>query len=373
MRLDVQGRTAWLVFALIFALASLLALAAARVLAPNGETEADKIEKIRAARVATAEVALKQQGGSRILLKVDTDALREAVSIGLRDDTRRVLRDKRIPFAGLAARDGGVEVRIPEAKDRERALSELARLSGAPPSSAGSIDVADLGEGLIRLTATESGFADRLHNLRQQSMEVIEERLRNFGVAAAGVQPDGLDRIRILAPGVKDPERLNVIFSKRARLTFRLVDLSMTAAEALQGNPPPAAEVLYELNGKTPYLLLKRVEMEGGDIIDVAPGFDQRTREPIVTFRFNANGARRFGQITQENVGRPFAIVFDNDVLSAPVIREPILGGSGQISGGFTLEQANTIAMLLRSGTLPGRLIVIEQQVVEPEGKAGKE
>ncbi len=354
MILGLRRKTAGLVFAFILALASLLALAAARELTQKGGPQP---EKIRAAQAAGAEVALKRQGGSRILLKLDTDALREG----------------RIPFAGLAARDGSVEVRIREAKDREPALSKFAPLSGATRSGGGSVDVADMGEGLIRLTPTETGFADRLRILREQSVGVIEQRLDSFGVAAPGVQPDGLDRIRILLPGVKDPERLSAIFNKRARITFRLVDQSMTAAEALQGNSPPGSEILYELNSKVPYLLLKQVAMEGGDIIDAAPGFDQRTREPIATFRFNANGTRRFAQLTQENVGRPFAIVLDNDVLSAPILREPILGGSVQISGSFTLEDANAIAMLLRSGTLPGRLIVVEQQVVEPEGKAGKE
>ena len=98
-----------------------------------------------------------------------------------------------------------------------------------------------------------------------------------------------------------------------------------------------------------------------------------RTDEPIVSFRFNSNGARRFAQVTEENVGKPFAIVLDNDVLSAPIIREPILGGSGQISGNFTLEDANAVAVLIRSGTLPGRLTVVEQQVVEPEGNAAQQ
>jgi len=370
MILGLRRKTAGLVFAFILALASLLALAAARELTQKGGPQP---EKIRAAQAASAEAVLKRQGGSRILLKLDTDALREAILIELRDDVRRQLREGRIPFAGLAARDGSVEVRIREAKDREPALSKFAPLSGATRSGGGSVDVADMGEGLIRLTPTETGFADRLRILREQSVGVIEQRLDSFGVAAPGVQPDGLDRIRILLPGVKDPERLSAIFNKRARITFRLVDQSMTAAEALQGNSPPGSEILYELNSKVPYLLLKQVAMEGGDIIDAAPGFDQRTREPIATFRFNANGTRRFAQLTQENVGRPFAIVLDNDVLSAPILREPILGGSVQISGSFTLEDANAIAMLLRSGTLPGRLIVVEQQVVEPEGKAGKE
>jgi preprotein translocase subunit SecD len=307
------------------------------------------------------------------VLKVDTDALREAVLIELRDDVRRQLREGRIPYADLAARDGSVAVRIREPKDWERARSGFASLSVATASGEATVDIVDAGEGSIRLTPTEAGVADRVRRARQQSIEVIERRLDSVGVAARGLQPDGPDGIRVLLPGVKDPERLRPIFDKRARITFRLVDLSMASEEALRGNPPAGSEVVYELNTRLPHLLRKQVLLEGDDIVDAAPGFDQRTNEPIVTFRFNSNGTRRFARITEENIGKPFAIVLDDDVLSAPIIREPILGGSGQISGSFTVEDANAIAVLLRSGTLPGRLTVVAQQVHEPEGSAAKQ
>jgi preprotein translocase subunit SecD len=119
-----------------------------------------------------------------------------------------------------------------------------------------------------------------------------------------------------------------------------------------------------EKEGRPPYLIRKQVVVSGEDLTDAQPGFDQRTSEPIVTFRFNTNGARRFAQVTQENVGRPFAIVLDNEVISAPVIREPILGGSGQISGSFTVEGANNLAILLRAGALPAPLTIIEERTV---------
>jgi preprotein translocase subunit SecD len=371
MIFGMQRRTAAIVGALVLALvvASASLLAVAREFTRDADPQ---IEKTRATRATQAEAALKQQGGSQILLKLDTDALREAIVIGLRDDVRRMLREERVPFSGAAARDGSVEMRVREAKDRERALSKLEPLIGVAQSSRREADVADIGDGVIRLTPTESNFAERLRALRQQSIEVIEQRLANFGFAAAGVRPDGTDRIGIVLPGVRDPERLSTIFAKKAQITFRLVDLSMTEAEALRGTPPAESELVYGLKSRDPYLLQKRLAMDGGEIIDAAPGFDQATHQPIVSFRFSANGARRFAEITRDNIGRPFAIVLDNEVLSAPVIREPILGGSWQISGNFTLDDANTIAMLLRSGTLPGRLIVIEQQFVEPgKGSAG--
>jgi protein-export membrane protein SecD len=120
--------------------------------------------------------------------------------------------------------------------------------------------------------------------------------------------------------------------------------------------------VLYGRGDRQPYMVYKRSVLTGRDLVDAQAAFDGRTSDPVITFRFNAEGARRFAQVTQENVGKPFAIVFDNEVLSAPIIREPILGGSGQISGGFTVQDANDMAILLRAGELPGKLTLIEQR-----------
>jgi len=367
---DFRRNTAALAFALIIGAGALLALAAARGLAPGGEASREKLgaelEKMRAAQVAHAEAALKRQGGSRITLKLDADALREATLIGLRDDARRIMREQRIPLAGLATRDRSVEVRLREANDRERVLNALAPLAA---SASGAVEIAAVDQGLIRLTPTEAGLAGRVRLLRQESIDVIEQRLDSLGVAARGVQPDGPDGIRVVLPGVTDLERVTPMLSKRARVTFRLVDTSMRAEQALQGKPPEGSEVLYGLNDREPYLLLKQVAMDGADVADASPGFDQRTDQPIATFRFNPNGTRRFAQITSENIGRPFAIVLDEDVISVPVIREPILGGSGQISGSFTVKEANRIAMEMRSATLAGRLTVVAQQVVAPEAR----
>jgi preprotein translocase subunit SecD len=269
-------------------------------------------------------------------------------------------------------RDGGIEVRITEPKDRQRVLSKLVPSAEAAPSGEETVAVVDRGDGLTRLTPTDFGFAERLHGLVRQSIDMIEQRLRSADIEQASVQPDGSDRIRVVLPGIRDPERVTAMFAKQARVTFRLVDVSMTATKAMEGSPPEASEVLTDFKTKAPYLLLKETAVEGDDITDAAPGFDPATHQPIASFRFNAHGTRRFAQITQDNVGRPFAVVFNDRVLSAAVIREPIVGGSGVISGNFTLDDANAIAMMLRSGTLPGRLAVVDQQVVEPAGNAGK-
>jgi protein-export membrane protein SecD len=166
---------------------------------------------------------------------------------------------------------------------------------------------------------------------------------------------------------LQDPTRLKELLGKTAKLDFRMVDLTVPADQALQGRVPPDSEVLMSSTSpKTPYVIKKQVLVSGADLTDAQPGFDQRTGEPIVSFRFNTSGSRKFAQATSENVGQPFAIVLDNEVISAPVIREPITAGSGQISGSFTVQAANDLAILLRAGALPAPLTIIEERTVGP-------
>ncbi|MEO6839870.1 MAG: preprotein translocase subunit SecD [Bradyrhizobium sp.] len=332
--------------------------------------DAQKIDKMRAAIAAKAETAIEKQGGSRLLFKVDADALRDVMVTGLRDDLYRIVREGRIPFSGLTIHDGGVDVRIADPKNRQLVVSKLMPSSGSTLPRASTISVADGGDGLMRLTPTDAGFAERLSELVGQSLEMIEQGLRSSHTPA-GLQPDGSDRIRVLLPGVTDPERVAADFSRRAHVAFRMVDVSMSAEEAPKA-PPAGSEVLHDFKTNAPYLLLKEIAIEGDDIVDASPGFLPNGDQPIASFRFNAHGARRFAEITAANIGRAFAVVVDDRVLSVAVIREPILGGSGQISGNFTLEDANIVAMLLRSGTLPGRLSIVDQQVVQPAGTAAK-
>jgi preprotein translocase subunit SecD len=197
------------------------------------------------------------------------------------------------------------------------------------------------------------------------SIKVIERRLKDLGVRFSA-QPRDNDRILLSLPKSADSTRVMEVATRRGRLQFRLIEVSMTPEEAMRGQRPAHAEVLYGFRDQLPYLVYKRAVLTGRDLADAQPAVDQRTREPILSFRFNANGTRRFAQVTQENVGKPFAIVLDDRVLSAPIIREPILGGSGQISGGFTVQDANDMAILLRAGELPGELTVIEYRVTKP-------
>ena len=218
----------------------------------------------------------------------------------------------------------------------------------------------------MRLTVTEPAILERIRQVVDQSVEIIGRRVNAMGLVEPSIQRQGNDRILVQVPGLGNPEELIKVIGTTAKLTFRLVDTSMPVEQALQGRPPPESEIVYgsKAENSQPYLLEKRIIVSGDELTDAQPGFDQRTSEPIVSFKFNTSGARKFAQVTQENVGRPFAIVLDDKVISAPVIREPILGGSGQISGNFTVESANNLAILLRAGALPAKLTVIEQRVV---------
>ncbi|MGZ5829374.1 MAG: protein translocase subunit SecD [Xanthobacteraceae bacterium] len=316
-------------------------------------------------------LGLDLQGGSHILLQVDAADVKRQKYETLRDDVRRVLRDAKVGYTGLAIRGDGVEVRIREDQDFNLALSKLRELSvpvGGLLGATGqrSIDVTDAGNRLIRLVVTDAAMTERIRQVVEQAVPIIEKRINGLGLVEPTIQRQGVDRILVQVPGLSDPQRLLDVIGKTAKLEFRMVDTSMSAQDALAGRAPPDSEILYEgrKDPKTPILVQKQVLVSGDELIDAQPGFDQRTSEPIVTFRFNTSGARKFAAVTQENVGRPFAIVLDNEVITAPVIRDAILTGNGQISGNFTVESANDLAILLRAGALPARLTPIEQRVV---------
>jgi preprotein translocase subunit SecD len=181
------------------------------------------------------------------------------------------------------------------------------------------------------------------------------------------IQRQGNDRILVQVPGLQDPTRLKKLLGETAKMEFRMVDTTVSPDQAQQGRLPPESELLMSASPPpTPYVVKKQVLVAGGDLIDAQATFDQRTSEPVVSFKFNTSGARKFAQATQENVGLPFAIVLDNKVISAPRINEPITGGQGQISGSFTVQSANDLAILMRAGALPAPLTVVEERTVGP-------
>jgi preprotein translocase subunit SecD len=317
-------------------------------------------------------LGLDLQGGSYLLLEVDANAVKKDKLDQLRDDVRRILRDAKIAYTGLAAKADSVEVRVSKDTDAPTALAKLRELSqplGGLLGSNGqrSLEVSDAGGGLIRLTIPPAAITDRTRQAVEQSITIIEKRVNELGTVEPLIQRQGVDRILVQVPGLQDPTRLKAVIGTTAKMDFRMVDTTVPPDQAVRGQVPPDSEVLPSAeNPNTPYVIKKQVLVSGGDLTDAQPGFDQRNGQPIVSFKFNTSGSRKFAQATTENVKQPFAIVLDNKVISAPVIQEPITGGQGQISGNFTVQQANDLAILLRAGALPAPLTIIEERTVGP-------
>ncbi len=224
------------------------------------------------------------------------------------------------------------------------------------------IDVAST-DNQVRLTLTEAGFNYRLDAALQQSLEIIRQRVDQVGVAEPSIQRVGSDRIVVQLPGLQDPAQLRQLLGSTAKMSFHMV------ADANPNDPPPPGVTIMP-DSKDPNIkfpIEDQIALSGERLTDARAGFDQRTNEPIVSFRFDSLGARQFADITTKNVNRPFAIVLDGKVLSAPVIREPITGGSGQISGSFTVQDTVVLSALLRAGALPAPLTVIEERTVGPD------
>jgi preprotein translocase subunit SecD len=314
-------------------------------------------------------LGLDLQGGSSLLLEVDVNAVRKDKLQAISDDVLRILRQNRIQFTGRAIKGNSVEVRITRDSDVENAVSKLRELSQPVGGAIGgtgqrSVDISESG-GLITLTPSEPALIERVRQTVDQSIQIIERRVNELGLVEPIIQRQGASRILVQVPGLQDPSRLKEIIGKTAKLDFRMVDLSMTPEQAIASHPPADSEIL-DGEGGSKYLVEKRALVSGGDLVDAQPGFDQRNGQPIVNFRFNTSGARKFAEVTKANVGKPFAIVLDNKVISAPVINEPIPGGAGQISGNFTVQSANDLAILLRAGALPAPLTVVEERTVGP-------
>jgi len=216
------------------------------------------------------------------------------------------------------------------------------------------------------MTPTQGGAQRALKDAMTVARDVVRRRIDPQGTKEITVINQGSNRILVQVPGVEDPEALKRLIGQTARLEFKLVDLTADQAQVQQGRAPGGSQVLPMAEGGGAIAVKRRVMVSGDQLVDAKQGFDQDGRA-VVNIRFNAAGARRFGRVTQENVNKPFAIILDDKVLSAPNINEPILGGQAQISGSFTVETANQLAVSLASGKLPVKLNVIEERTVGPD------
>src|SRR4051812_35749265 len=249
-------------------------------------------------------LGLDLRGGVSILLEVDTNDVRKEKVNQLREDVLRVARENRLGGAPTI-RGNTVEFRTRQGVDPALALQKMRELSqpmGGVLSTTGqrTIEVVDAGSGLIRFTPTEPAIVERVRQAVEQSIQVLERRLNFTGTVEPSIQRQGVDRILVQVPGLSDPKEILDILNKTAKLEFRMVDQSIPAEQVDPNNVPPDSELLSgaDADKNQKYLIEKRVLVSGSDLTDPQPGFDQRASEPIVTFRFNNSGARRFAQVT---------------------------------------------------------------------------
>ena len=320
-------------------------------------------------------LGLDLQGGSHLLLEVDVKVVVAERLQSLTEEVRASLRKERIGYKRLAVRDEAlrVEIRDPAQFDQARKLiSELNSGAGVSLGILGGdgpeLEIANPEPTVIEVRLTDKALAQRKTSAVQQSIEIVRRRIDELGNRESTIQRQGEDRILVQVPGLDDPEHLKRMLGKTAKLSFRLLDVGVSVADAKAGRVPIGSEVLpSDEAGVQEFVVRKQVMVSGENLIDAQPMTDTQTNEPVVNFRFDSVGGKRFADVTSANVGKPFAIVLDGRVVSAPVIRSAILGGSGQISGNFTYQEANDLAVLLRAGALPAPLTVIEERSVGAE------
>ncbi|MDA0241000.1 MAG: protein translocase subunit SecD [Proteobacteria bacterium] len=309
-------------------------------------------------------LGLDLQGGSHLLLEVGIDAvlaervesLQDAIRARFRIENPRILNNQK-----AIKTDVVVTVNKPEEIQRAADL-----LRGIDPNFTMEIE-----GNQIRFAFAEDALNQERESIMQTSMQIISVRIDELGTKEPTIQRQGTDRILVQVPGVDDPERLKEILGKTAKMTFHLVPEDQSSAFG-RGRVPAGTKLLpfkdgAGRDGAVPNILVrKRIELGGDSLVDSQPTIDQQSGQPVVSFRFDSRGAKKFGDITRKNVNRRFAIVLDNEVISAPNIREPILGGSGIITGGFTVQSAGDLALLLRAGALPAPLTILEERTVGP-------
>jgi preprotein translocase subunit SecD len=308
-------------------------------------------------------LGLDLQGGSHLLLEVKVDVVVQERLSALVDSARIELRRNKIGYRGLSTIPGGISftVRDPDLIEQARGL-----VRALDPGT--ETEVMEAGRIVVRLT--EQSMKERRQLALGQSIEIIRRRIDETGVREPTIQRQGDNRILVQLPGVGDPDRIKRLLGKTAKLNFRFVDTSIDPDEAMARGVPPGSELLPSDNSletgeaSRNYLVKKRVMVGGDTLVDSQPTFDQG--RPVVSFRFDTVGGKRFGEATRNNVGKAFAIVLDKRVISAPVIREPILGGAGIITGSFSVQEANDLALLLRAGALPAPLTILEERTVGP-------
>ena len=315
-------------------------------------------------------LGLDLRGGAHLLAEVRLQDVHYERLDGMWPDVRDALREVRDAVGPIRRQDSvpsELRVRISNPDGIEAAVSAVEDLARpiVSLSSVGSMDIevqSESDEVIVTLTEEEMAAIDE--RTVRQSLEIIRRRVDEVGTREPTILRQGADRIVIQVPGLGSAEELKTLIGATAKLTFHPV-IRRTSDEAAS---PGAGNVIYPSLDEPGqfYVLEKSPVVSGDELTDAQPDFDQNGR-PAVTFRFNPAGARRFGDYTAANIGSPFAIVLDGEVISAPVIQDHIPGGAGIITGRFTVEESNRLAILLRAGALPAGMTFLEERTVGPE------
>lgn len=299
-------------------------------------------------------LGLDLQGGSNLLLEVKIDDVIKERMSSIEDSARQQLRENRIRYQNLAAGNTSVKVKI----DNDNARSKAANLFRKIDSG---IVVNELADGTLEITYSDVELNKLKMRVVEQSIEIVRRRIDELGTKEPVIQSQGSDRIVVQLPGLQNPEEVKKLLGKTAKMSFHLVDSRSSAAEARRGKLSAASKLIQGSEGEY-YVIGRKPIISGENLVDAQPSFQEG--EPVVSFKFNSLGGKKFGEVTKNNIGERLAIVLDNEVISAPVIQSAILGGSGIISGSFTVKSANDLALLLRSGALPAPLEVLEERTV---------
>jgi preprotein translocase subunit SecD len=331
------------------------------------------VEQMPAALRTRVNLGLDLSGGSYLLLEASTQDVAKQRLANMEDQVRTELRrqDPRIAIGDIASNGGKLSFMVRDPSQVDAAVERIRPLTqGAGLTGQRDFTVEVVNSTTIVVTPTDAGIASATDSAMAVATEVIRKRIDEMGTREPTVIRQGANRIVVQVPGLQNPKALKDLLGKTAKLEFKLVDQSADPAEVAKGRAPVGSEVLPYPNNPSgaPKIAVKRQVMVAGDeLTDAQQTYDQQSNQPNITIHFNGSGGRKFGQVTSANVGKPFAIILDNTVLSAPNINEPILGGSATISGNFTVESATQLAIALRSGKLPVDLKVVQESTVSPE------
>jgi preprotein translocase subunit SecD/SecD/SecF fusion protein len=312
-------------------------------------------------------LGLDLRGGSYLLLQIDFAAVEKQDLNSLVDQARQAMVGAGLGYTSLHADQANnlVTLHLLKTSDAQAAQAALDKLISYPPGASGpNLDVNIDAGGLVTLSIPHAALIDRETQALTQSITIIQRRIDGSGVLNPQIERQGQDQIVVQLPGVSDPERIKTLIGTTAHMTFQLVDTNATP-----GAVTPLGDEMLPMQDNPSTLLpvFSTVSVDGADLENAQASTDPQTGQWDINFTLNSVGAREFADVTTANVGKPFAIVLDGKIIMAPNIREPITGGSGQITGNYTAQQATDLALLLRAGALPAPLNIVEEQSVGPE------